>query len=95
MFCPGTVASCRRIHAFVVHVPGHDPLPGVDRILDGYVASGAKVLVLSADSGLSGYDTRPELDDDGWDMLLANLDRVARLAEGRGVRAVLHPTWAR
>ena len=63
----------------------------MDRILDGYVASGAKVLVLSADSGLSGYDTRPELDDDGWDMLLANLDRVARLAEGRGVRAVLHP----
>ena len=75
----------------LLHVPGHDPLPGVDRILDGYVASGAKVLVLSADSGLSGYDTRPELDDDGWDMLLANLDRVARLAEGRGVRAVLHP----
>ena len=75
----------------LLHVPGHDPLPGVDRILDGVVASGAKVLVLSADSGLSGYDTRPELDDDGWDMLLANLDRVARLAEGRGVRAVLHP----
>ena len=36
----------------LLHVPGHDPLPGVDRILDGYVASGAKVLVLSTDSGL-------------------------------------------
>jgi inosose dehydratase len=75
----------------VLHVPRHDPLPEVDRTLDGYAASGAKVLVLSADSGLTGYDTRPELDDDGWDTLLTNLDRVANLAASRGVRAVLHP----
>jgi inosose dehydratase len=75
----------------VLHVPRHDPLPEVARLLDGYAASGAKVLVLSADSGLTGYDTRPELDDDGWATLLANLDRVAHLAAGRGVRAVLHP----
>lgn len=75
----------------VLHVPRHDPVPEVDRILDGYAASGAKVLVLSADSGLNGYDTRPQLDDDGWNTLLVNLDRVANLAAGRGVRAVLHP----
>ena len=75
----------------VLHVPRHDPLPDVARLLDGYAASGANVLVLSADSGLTGYDTRPELDDDGWATLLANLDRVAHLAAGRGVRAVLHP----
>ena len=75
----------------VLHVPGHDLLPEVDRILDGYAASGAKVLVLSADSGLTGYDTRPELDDNGWDTLLTNLDRVASLAANRGVHAVLHP----
>ena len=31
------------------------------RILDGYAASGATVLVLSADSGLTGYDTPPSL----------------------------------
>ena len=67
----------------VLHVPRHDPLPEVDRTLDGYAAS--------ADSGLTGYDTRPELDDDGWDTLLTNLDRVANLAASRGVRAVLHP----
>ena len=75
----------------LLHVPDHDPLPAVDRILDGYAASGAKVLVLSADSGLTGYDTRPELDDAGWDTLLSNLDRVANVAANRGIRAVLHP----
>src|SRR4029453_14553409 len=69
----------------------HDPVPEVDRLLDAYAASGAGVLVLSAVTGLEGYDTRPELDDDGWRGLLGNPDRLARLATGRGVRAVLHP----
>ena len=75
----------------LLHVAGHDPLPEVDRLLDGYAASGAGVLVLSAVTGLDGYDTRPELDENGWRVLLANLDRLAALAAGRGVRAVLHP----
>jgi inosose dehydratase len=75
----------------LLHVSGHDALPEVDRILDGYVASGAQVLVLSAVTGSAGYDTRPQLDEAGWKRLLSNLDRVARLAIDRGVRAVLHP----
>jgi inosose dehydratase len=75
----------------LLHVPGHDPIPEVNRILDGYAATGAGVLVLSADSGGAGYDTRPELDDQGWQTLLSNLDRVAALATDRGVQAVLHP----
>jgi inosose dehydratase len=75
----------------LLHVSGHDAVPEVDRILDGYVASGAQVLVLAAVSGSAGYDTRPELDEAGWKRLLSNLDRVARLATDRGVRAVLHP----
>jgi inosose dehydratase len=75
----------------VLHMPEHDPLPEVDRILDGYVASGAGVLVLSAVTGSAGYDTRPQLDAAGWKRLLSNLDRVAMLAADRGVRAVLHP----
>jgi inosose dehydratase len=75
----------------VLHVPGHDPLPGVGRILDGYAAVDAHTLILSADSGLAGYDTRPTLDRDGWRLLLTNLDRIAALAASRGVRAVLHP----
>jgi inosose dehydratase len=68
-----------------------DPAPVVDRVLDGFAAVGAKVLVLSADSGMVGYDARPDLDTAGWTTLLANLDRLADLAAARGVKAVLHP----
>lgn len=75
----------------LVHVPGHDPLPEVDRILDGYLASGAQVLVLSTVTGSAGYDARPQLEKAEWQRLLSNLDRVAALAADRGVQAVLHP----
>ena len=75
----------------VLHVAGHDPAPDVDRVLDGFVAANAKTLVLSADSGLTGYDSRPVLDDDGWATLLGNLDRLAARAAERGITAVLHP----
>jgi inosose dehydratase len=75
----------------LLHVAGHDPVPEVDRVLDGYVASGAQVLVLSAVTGSAGYDNRPQLDEAGWQRLLSNLDRVTKLAAVRGVLAVLHP----
>jgi inosose dehydratase len=75
----------------LLHLASHDPVPEVERLLQGYDAAGAGVLVLSAATGAEGYDTRPELDDDGWRVLLANLDRLAALAVDRGVRAVLHP----
>jgi inosose dehydratase len=75
----------------LLHAADHDPLPEVERLLRGYDAAGAGVLVLSAVTGLEGYDTRPELDEAGWRTLLANLDRLAALAAGHGVRAVLHP----
>ena len=75
----------------LLHMSAHDPVPEVDHILDGYVASGAQVLVLSAVTGSAGYDNRPQLDAAGWQRLLSNLDRVATLAADRGARAVLHP----
>jgi inosose dehydratase len=75
----------------VLHVASHDPVPEVDRLLQGYDATGAGVLVLSAVTGAEGYDSRRVLDDDGWMVLLHNLDRLAELAASRGVRAVLHP----
>jgi inosose dehydratase len=75
----------------LLHVAAHDPVPEVERLLQGYDASGAEVLVLSAATGAEGYDSRPVLDDDQWTVLLANLDRLAALARERGVRAVLHP----
>ena len=61
----------------LMHRAGHDPLPEIDRILAGYDATHAEVLVLSAVSGLDGYDSRPILDDDGWARLLGNLDRIS------------------
>jgi inosose dehydratase len=75
----------------LLHVAAHDPVPEVERLLQGYDASGAEVLVLSAVTGAEGYDSRPVLDDDDWMVLLTNLDRLATLARQRGVRAVLHP----
>jgi inosose dehydratase len=75
----------------VLHEPGHDPAPEIGRLLGGYDAAHAGVLVLSAATGRDGYDTRPDLDEAGWRTLLANLDRLAALAAARGVRAVLHP----
>jgi len=75
----------------LLHVAAHDPMSEVERLLQGYDATGAEVLVLSAVTGAEGYDSRPVLDDDGWVVLLTNLDRIAELAASRGVRAVLHP----
>ncbi|MDR1808604.1 MAG: TIM barrel protein [Propionibacteriaceae bacterium] len=75
----------------VLHDPDHDPVPEVDRALDGFVAAGGDVLVLAANSGLDGYDTRPVLDDAGWAALFSHLDALAELARSRGVTPSLHP----
>jgi inosose dehydratase len=84
----------RAVGAFVpvvLHDPGHDPVPEVDRELDSFEAAGGDVLVLAANSGLDGYDTRPVLDDAGWRTVFGNLDRLTELAASRGIRASLHP----
>jgi inosose dehydratase len=75
----------------VLHDDGHDPLPGVDAALDGFVVAGAGVLVLAAVSGADGYDERPLLDEVAWKRLFDNLDRLVERATARGVRACLHP----
>jgi inosose dehydratase len=72
----------------VLHEPG--AVEAVDRALDAF-GDGDPVLVLAAATGQEGYDTRPELDADGWSALLSNLDRVAARAAGRGFTATLHP----
>lgn len=75
----------------VLHDPDHDPLPAVRRELDSFEAAGGDVLVLAANSGLSGYDVRPVLDEKGWATMFANLDRLTELAASRGIKATLHP----
>lgn len=76
---------------FVLHRADLDPVVELERLLPAFRAAHAEVMVLSADSGLTGYDARPELDDSSWQRLLRNLDRIAARAAERGIRAVLHP----
>ncbi len=75
----------------VLHDPAYDPAPDVERALEGFIAAGAGTLVLAAATGQDGYDARPVLDETGWSTLLANLDRLAAIAETQGVRGTLHP----
>jgi len=75
----------------VLHDAGHDPVPDVEGVLESLVAAGASMLVLAAATGIDGYDSRPDLDAEQWDTLLANLDRLAAAAAERGITAVLHP----
>jgi len=75
----------------VMYRPDHDPVPDIQRLIPGFLAAKARTMVLSADSGLAGYDSRPVLDEQGWRTLLGNMDRITALAAEHGIRAVLHP----
>jgi len=75
----------------VLHEATHDPVPEIEKALQGFVAAGASTLVLAAATGTDGYDERPALDDAGWQRLLTHLDRLDRLAGQRGITATLHP----
>ena len=75
----------------VLHEPDHDPWPSVQQALDGFLATGADLLVLAAATGQDGYDSRPELDASGWRRLFGNLDRIEARAAELGIRACLHP----
>lgn len=69
----------------------HDPVDDLAGPLESLVAAGAGVVVLAAATGADGYDSRPELSERQWEMLLANLDRLADVVAERGMTAVLHP----
>ncbi len=75
----------------VLHDPGVDPVAAVELGLAGFVAADADSLVLGAATGTGGYDVRPVLSDEGWEVLLGNLDRLAAAAARMGITATLHP----
>ncbi|MBG6214363.1 TIM barrel protein [Cryobacterium sp. CAN_C3] len=75
----------------VLHDVGSDPVPVIEAELDSFVAAGASRLVLSADTGRIGYDSRPTLSEQEWGTLLSNLDRLVQAAAARGVVASIHP----
>ncbi|MEN3359464.1 MAG: inosose dehydratase [Mycobacteriales bacterium] len=87
-------AGLRAVGGFVpvvLHEPGHDPLAGLGPVLADFVAAGAGVLVLAADTGVTGYDRRVELDVAAWGRLLSTLDRIDAVAAASGLLATLHP----
>jgi inosose dehydratase len=75
----------------VLHDPALDPVREVEQAIAGFAVAGADTLVLAAATRARGYDTRPALDDDGWRVLLGNLDRLASFAAGFGITATVHP----
>jgi inosose dehydratase len=75
----------------VLHDPARDALLGLDAVLAAFVTAGADTLVLAADTGLTGYDERVELDETQWRTLLTNLDRIVDAAREHGLTATLHP----
>lgn len=77
----------------VMHDPDFDPIPMVNKELDAFDAAGGEFLVLAADSGQEGYDSRPQLDERGWETLFSNLSRIREVCQARGVTACLHPHW--
>jgi inosose dehydratase len=75
----------------VLHEEATDPLPAVRAALRGFVTAGAGTLVLAADTGTAGYDSRTILDEAGWRTLLDNLRRIVEVAGEAGIVATLHP----
>ena len=76
----------------VLHDPRVDPLPSIQKELEAYVAADAEVLVLAAETGLDGYDApRPVMNEENWQTLADNLNRIAEYARSKGITAVIHP----
>ncbi|AKS33366.1 sugar phosphate isomerase/epimerase family protein [Mycolicibacterium goodii] len=75
----------------VLHDAAHDPADDLAGPLAALRAAGAGVVVLAAATGADGYDSRPTLTERQWATLLANLDRLAQIADEAGLLAVLHP----
>jgi inosose dehydratase len=75
----------------VLHDRHADPMPEVERALEGFASAGGDVLVLAAASGSDGYDARPVLGEEEWETVYANLDRITERAVDFGVKPSLHP----
>jgi len=76
----------------VLHDPDHDPMPEVLRELEAFVAAGAEVMVLAAQTGVDGYDQpRPTMTELHWETLAGNLATIEETAKQQGILAVIHP----
>ncbi|MGY2872878.1 inosose dehydratase [Marmoricola sp. URHA0025 HA25] len=75
----------------VLHDPTSDVVADALPYLERLRACSADTLVVAAASGVDGYDSRPHLDDEQWDLLLSNLELLSVAAAELGITAVLHP----
>lgn len=75
----------------VLYKTDHDPEPEIRKELEAFRAAGAEVMVLAATTGNDDYNSRPELTEDEWALLLRNLDNLENVAAEYGVHAVIHP----
>lgn len=73
----------------------HDPAGTWRSVLDAaiarFAAAEASTVVIAADTGQAGYDTRPELGADDWARLLAALDEAVKRCHDAGLAGSLHP----
>lgn len=73
----------------------HDPAGGwrstLDTAISRFAAAEASMVVIAADTGHAGYDSRPELGADEWARLLAALDEAVKRCHDAGLAASLHP----
>jgi len=73
----------------------HDPAGGwrstLNAAIERFGAAGGNSVIIAADTGQSGYDTRSDLSADEWARLLAALDEATARCADAGLRASLHP----
>jgi inosose dehydratase len=65
----------------------------VTRASKQLAASGSDVLVLGASSHHDGYDIQVDMNDEEWDVFLANLRRLEDIVGNAGLTTALHPHW--
>jgi len=73
----------------LLHEPGHDPVCDIAELLDAYVAAAPRSWCWRGNR-LDGYDSRPQLDQDGWKTCWPTSIASTR-PPGPRIRAVLHP----
>jgi inosose dehydratase len=89
----------------VLHEPARraQELASVGRQAEWLAASGADVIVLAPALAQTGYAGAPtpsgaptparDLSDDAWGRLVEGIDRVAEIADSRGLGVAVHPHW--
>lgn len=77
--------------SLVLHDPQVDVVPVVRAAIESFLVTGATRMVVAADTGQAGYESRPDLGEEQWEHLLATLDRLDAMCAEHGIVAAVHP----